>query len=257
MKNGIQVALAIALALAATSATAGVNGGGSNAKLSVDQPKLLVVGPVEAYDQKHLTAQILKQTVLLKQAIPLVVGDLVSVVGSTDANGAIVASTVKDQGLYVPGSSEVFLSGRVQTVNTSVGTAMVNGVSVDYTPLMANEVSVLRVGSEFTVSGTQPTLGGVVLAAGVNGGGMSAAGVNGGGKLAAAGVNGGGMSMAGVNGGGKLAAAGVNGGGMSAAGVNGGGKLAAAGVNGGGMSASGVNGGGKVVAFGVNGGGIN
>jgi len=179
MKNEITVALAIALAMAATSATAGVNGGGSNAKLSVDQPKLLLVGPVEAYDQKHLTARILKQTVLLKQAIPLVVGDLVSVVGSIDANGAIVASTIKDQGLYVPGSSEILLSGRIQTINASVGTAMVNGVTVDYTPLMSDDLSVLRVGSEFTVSGTQPALGGVVLAAGVNGGGMSTAGVNG------------------------------------------------------------------------------
>jgi hypothetical protein len=263
MKNGISVALAIAVVVAATSATAGVNGGGLSAKVSADQPALVVVGPVEAYDAKHLTARILGQTVLFQHAVDLAVGDSASVVGAFNASGVIVATSIKIEGLYVPGSSAVFLSGRVQKVNASVGNVTVNGVTVDYTALMANNQVAPSVGAQVTIGGTQPTLGGVVLASGVNGGGMSASGVNGGGKVAsgvngggmsASGVNGGGMSASGVNGGGKVAS-GVNGGGMSASGVNGGG-MSASGVNGGGMSASGVNGGG-MSASGVNGGGMS
>jgi hypothetical protein len=253
MKSGFSITLALAVVSAATSAAASVNGGGSYAKVNVDQPKLVVVGPVEAYDAKHLTARVLKQTVLLQHATGLVVGDAVAVVGTINASGAIVASDIKDEGTYVPGSSAIYLVGNIEKVNASVGTVVVNGVTVDYTPLLANELSAPKVGSEFTVSGIQPALGGVVVAASVNGGGMAAASVNGGGAKPAS-VNGGGMAAASVNGGGAKPAS-VNGGGMAAASVNGGGAKPAS-VNGGGMAAASVNGGGAKPAS-VNGGGIN
>jgi len=238
MKNGISVALAIAVLLAATSAIAGVNGGGSSAKISAEQPALVVVGPVEAYDAKHLTARILGQTVLFQHATGLSVGDSASVIGTINANGVIVATSVKNEGLYIPGSSAIFLSGRVQKVNASVGTVTVNGVTVDYTALLASNLVAPSVGTELAVGGTQPTIGGVVLAFGVNGGGNSAV---------TSGVNGGGMTTSGVNGGGnKAVTLGVNGGGMTTSGVNGGGNSAVTlGVNGGGMTTSGVNGGGN------------
>ncbi len=241
MKSGFSITLAVAVVSAATSAAASVNGGGSYAKVSTDQPALVVVGPVEAYDAKHLTARVLKQTVLLQHATALVVGDSVAVVGTINASGAVVASSIKDDGLYVPGSSAIYLSGNIEKVNTSVGTVVVNGVTVDYTPLLANELSALKVGSRFTVSGIQPTPGGIVVAASVNGGGASAASVNGGG-ISAASVNGGGAKPASVNGGG-ISAASVNGGGAKPASVNGGG-ISAASVNGGGAKAASVNGGG-------------
>jgi hypothetical protein len=241
MKNGISVALAIAVAAAATSATAGVNGGGLSAKVSADQPALVVVGPVEAYDAKHLTARILGQTVLFQHSIDLAVGDSASVVGVFNASGVIVATTIKNEGLYVPGSSAIFLSGRVQKVNASVGNVTVNGVTVDYTALMANNQVAPSVGAQVTIGGTQPALGGIVLASGVNGGGVTTSGVNGGGKVTS-GVNGGGVTTSGVNGGGKVTS-GVNGGGVTTSGVNGGGKVTS-GVNGGGVTTSGVNGGG-------------
>jgi len=171
-----------------------------------------VVGPVEAYDAKHLTARILGQTVLFQHATALAVGDSASVVGTINANGVIVATNVKDEGLYIPGSSAIFLSGRVQKVNAAVGTVTVNGVTVDYTALMANNLAAPSVGSDLAVGGTQPTIGGVVLASGVNGGG---------GKAVTSGVNGGGMTTSGVNGGGgKALTSGVNGGGMTTSGVN-------------------------------------
>ena len=203
MKSGLSITLALAVVSAATSAAASVNGGGSYAKVSTDQPTLVVVGPVDAYDAKHLTARVLKQTVLLPHAADLVVGDSVAVVGTINTNGAVVASSIKDEGVYVPGSSSIYLAGRIEKVNTSVGTVLVNGVTVDYTPVLAIELPTLKLGSGFTVSGIQPTLGGIVVAASVNGGGgMSAASVNGGGGMSLASVKGGGAKQSSVKGGG-------------------------------------------------------
>ena len=45
MKSGFSITLALAAVSAATSAAASVNGGGSYAKVNVDQPKLVVAGP--------------------------------------------------------------------------------------------------------------------------------------------------------------------------------------------------------------------
>ena len=270
MKNLLSVVGAVSVALAAHTAVAGINGGGSAKAVSADEPSLIVTGPVETYDAKHHSARVLGQTVALQHGVEVVVGDVVSVVGIAGTDGVIAATAVKDQGIYIPGSSAIFLSGRVQKLNKAVGAVTVNGLTVDFTALMATDIVAPAVGSKIQISGTQPSLGGVVLANGINGGGVAAAGINGGGMAAAgingggskavsAGINGGGMAAAGINGGGsKAVAAGINGGGMAAAGINGGGsKAVAAGINGGGMAAAGINGGGsKVVAAGINGGGM-
>ena len=218
MKHVLSVVVSVGVALAAGSAVAGINGGGSAKVAEADQPSLVVIGPVEAFDLKHHSARVLGQPVILHQGVELAVGDVVSVVGTTSADGPITAVSVKDQGIYVPGSSQIFLSGRVQKVNEAVGTVTVNGITVDFTSLMATDTVAPAVGSKVQVGGTQPALGGVVLATGINGGGNKA--------VVAAGTNGGGMSLAGINGGGNKAvvAAGINGGGMSLAGINGGGK---------------------------------
>src|SRR5882724_3252415 len=182
MKNGVSNCLAVAGALSAVSAyAAGINGGGTAAVVGTDSPALTVVGPVETYDAQHHVARILGQTVLIEQTLDLVVGNNVAVIGTTSPSGVIVATSVKDQGLYVAGASAIFLSGHVQKINSSVGTATVGGVTVDLTPLMANHVVAPAVGTKIQVGGTQPALGGVVIANGINGGGMSAAGINGGG----------------------------------------------------------------------------
>jgi hypothetical protein len=261
MKNGLAVVLAVTFALTAGSANAGINGGGtsapeingggSTASVTADQPSLRVIGPVEAYDAKHRSALVLGQTVFMREAVNLAVGDIASVVGTTSLDGVIMATTVKDEGLYIPGSSAIFLSGRVQKVNASIGTVTVNGITVDLTALMTDGPIAPAVGTDVQIAGTQPVHSGVVLANGINGGGVAAAGINGGGK-ALSGINGGGKAPSGINGGGK-APSGINGGGKAPSGINGGGK-APSGINGGGKAPSGINGGGKALS-GINGGG--
>ena len=252
MKNGVSGFLAVVAALGAATAHAGINGGGTEAAavVSTDQPTLRVTGPVEAYDAQHHTARILGQTVLVGRAL-LVVGDSVSVVGTTSTSGLIAATSIKDHGLYIAGASPIFISGQVQKVNSSVGTATVSGITVDLTPLMADSLVAPVVGSKVQVAGVQPALGGVVIAAGINGGGQNLTGINGGGT-ALTGINGGGTALTGINGGGT-ALTGINGGGTSQTGINGGGT-ALTGINGGGTALTGINGGGTALT-GINGGG--
>ena len=256
MKHVFSGVVAVGAALAAASAVAGINGGGSAKVVEADQPVLTVIGPVEAYNPKNHSARVLGQTVILQHAAEIAVGDTVSVVGTTGVDGVISATVVKDQGVYVPGSTTVFLSGRIQKVNKSVGTATVNGVTVDFTALLMTDSVAPAVGSEVQIGGTQPALGGVVLANGINGGGMSTAGINGGGVALATGINGGGLATSGINGGGVALATGINGGGLATSGINGGGVALATGINGGGLATSGINGGGVALATGINGGGL-
>jgi len=223
MKYVLSVVVTAGVALAAASAVAGINGGGSAKYTEADQPVLTVIGPVEAFDPKHHSARVLGQTVILQHGVELGIGDVVSVVGTSGADGVIAATTVKDQGIYVPGSSTVFVSGQVQKVNKSVGTLTVNGITVDFTALMATDAVTPAVGSKVQIGGTQPALGGIVLANGINGGGNNA--------VVASGINGGGTNA--------VVASGINGGGTEA--------VVASGINGGGNKA--------VVALGINGGG--
>ena len=161
MKNKGLVVAAVTLALGTVAAN-GSTGSASN--VSADQPTLKVVGPVEAYDAKRGVARVLGQTVVVARAGELAVGDSVSVIGTTGADGTVVASTVKDEGLYVAGSSQIYLSGKVQKVNAGVGTAVVNGITVDLTPLLADGEISPAVGANLQIGGTQPSPGGVVLA---------------------------------------------------------------------------------------------
>src|SRR5581483_8019081 len=185
---------------------------------------LLAIGPVESINPKSGIAIILGQQVLLPSALNLNVGESVAVFGKSLPDGRLQASLVRQEGNYVAGSTNILLTGTVQSMNAAVGHAVVSGVRV---------------------LGTQPSSHGVIIVSGVSGGGLSGfSGVSGGGH----GVSGGGFSgvsgggLSGVSGGGH----GVSGGGFS--GVSGGGF---SGVSGGGLS--GVSGGGH----GVSGGGFS
>src|SRR5581483_1683344 len=214
---------------------------------------LLAIGPVESINPKSGIAIILGQQVLLPSALNLNVGESVAVFGKSLPDGRLQASLVRQEGNYVAGSTNILLTGTVQSMNAAVGHAVVSGVSVDLTPMMSAGAVSLAVGSEVRVLGTQPSSHGVIIVSGVSGGGLSGfSGVSGGGH----GVSGGGFSgvsgggLSGVSGGGHGVSgggfSGVSGGGLS--GVSGGGH----GVSGGGFS--GVSGGGL---SGVSGGGLS
>jgi hypothetical protein len=164
MKSGLSVVLAVTLALVTATADAQTSGAVSAAKGAVEVPTLKVIGPVESFDAKHGVARVLGQTVVLHPAQQVTVGDVVSVVGTTAADGSITASILSDKGLYIAGASKIFLTGNVQKVNSALGTATVNGVTVDFTSLLANTQVAPKVGSAVQIGGTQPAVGGVVLA---------------------------------------------------------------------------------------------
>jgi hypothetical protein len=66
--------------------------------------------------------------------------------------------------LYVPGVSEVVLSGRVTAVDTSTGIASIGLHTFDYTSLLSNDTVDLKVGSLVRVRGTQPHAAQPILA---------------------------------------------------------------------------------------------
>src|SRR6266702_7268417 len=210
MKNQFSVMLTVTVMTSAAAAQAGISGGGM-ASVAGQVPTLLVVGPVEAVDLAHGTATILGQKVLVREPERLSVGYTAAVVGVAQPDGSLTASSIQMRGPYVPGASSVFLSGRVQKVDSGVGKATIGGLSVDLTALMSIGAVSPAVGSAVELAGTQPSFGGVVLASGISGGGLAAQGISGGGK-STSGISGGGLSTSGISGGG-LVALGISGGG--------------------------------------------
>jgi hypothetical protein len=245
-------------ALVSAAATVGHAAGGGTSGAS----ELLLIGPVEAVNTTQTRAVVLGQKISISPSEGVAVGDTVAVYGTESADGTISATRVQAQGLYVAGATTVFLAGVVQKVQPAVGHVVVNGLTVDLTPAMAQGAVLPTIGSEFSLLGTQPVGRGSVVVNGVSGSGLSANGVSGSGKLAN-GVSGSGRSANGVSGSGKVAngvsgsglsANGVSGSGLSANGVSGSG-LSANGVSGSGLSANGVSGSGKL-ANGVSGSGL-
>ena len=165
------------LMLAATVATivgaAGIAaaGTGGNASQSANEtPALVLIGPVNAVNPATGVAIVLGQKVFTSAAAELTVGDTVFVIGDINSDGSISAKAIQDAGVYVPGSTQILLTGVVQKVDNSVGRVTVGGVSVDVTPLMATQSVSLTKGSTVQVAGTQPVNGGLVLANGIGGG---------------------------------------------------------------------------------------
>ncbi len=251
MRTNLSAMLAIAVLGTVGSVQAGISGGGAALEVR-EEPTLLVIGPIESIDVKHGVAVVLGQTVLARGVETLSVGLTASVVGTMGADGAISATLIKTQGLYVAGATNVLLSGKVQKADSSIGVATVGGLRVDLTGLMSSNFTLPGIGARVQVSGTQPNQHGVVLAQGISGGGFSSAGISGGG-ITSKGISGGGFSAAGISGGG-ITSKGISGGGFSTAGISGGG-FTSKGISGGGFSTAGISGGG-FTSKGISGGGI-
>jgi hypothetical protein len=222
-------------ALVGAAATVGLAASGGGGVHDV----LLLIGPVEAINSIQTRAVVLGQKISIAPSQGVAVGNTVAVYGSESADGTITATKVVSQGLYVPGSTSVYLVGVVQKVQSSVGRVVVNGLTVDLTPAMAQGAAVPTVGSEFRILGTQPVGRGTVMANGISGSGLVANGISGSG-LSLNGISGSGLSVNGISGSG-LSANGISGSGKSVNGISGSG-LAANGISGSGLSANGISG---------------
>ena len=209
MNKLVSAIVTAAVAASVPMAYAGISGGG--AANSAQQTRLLLVGPVDSTNPKAGIATILGQKVSYSQAAKLAVGDSVAVFGYLQANGSLVATSIADEGQYVPGASVVFLSGKVTKSDSAVGQVVIDGLRVDLTATMSSGVVAPAVGAEIEVRGIQPNAGGLVVANGISGGGPTSLGISGGGSTSL-GISGGGSTSLGISGGGEKSA-GISGGG--------------------------------------------
>jgi hypothetical protein len=88
----------------------------------------------------------------------------VAVVAKLGNDGAMKEASLKilpDE--YVAGVSEVITSGRIKSVDSATGKAVVGGSLVDFVSLLSTHPVTLTKGDVAILRGTQPTLGGVVL----------------------------------------------------------------------------------------------
>jgi hypothetical protein len=225
MKGRLLSGAAVAVVLVTSNAVGGISGGGFAASSS----ELILLGPVEAVKEREGVVIVLGQKLAQRAVGSVEVGQTLAVFGSVSADGAFSVSGVQRLGLYVPGATNIVVTGVVQKVNIALGRAVVGGLSVDTTTL--DQPDAIAVGSLVQVGGTQPVSGGLMLAQGISGGGKVASGISGGGKVSS-GISGGGFTSSGISGGGKVAS-----------GISGGGKVSS-GISGGGFTSSGISGGG-------------
>ena len=90
-------------------------------------------------------------------------GDYVMVSGQISGAGTINADTVfRTRHRYIPGASEVFVTGIPTSVDFGEGSALIGGLTVDYTPSLGGS-DFEGIGAAITVIGTQPALGGMMI----------------------------------------------------------------------------------------------
>jgi hypothetical protein len=92
----------------------------------------------------------------------LEVGAFVAVEGTVISSGWYYADAVNvSDRMYIPGSTEVFVSGMISSVNRMNGTAQMGGLTIDYTPSLGG--SSAPSGDMWSFRGTRPSRGGVMI----------------------------------------------------------------------------------------------
>jgi hypothetical protein len=101
----------------------------------------VLAGPVEAIDMTNGVFLSLGQTVMASRNMlaGLKVGDFVTVGGSVAGPGWLYADALSvSSARYVPGATEVFVSGMLSSVDAAKGTARLGGLTIDYTASLAS-----------------------------------------------------------------------------------------------------------------------
>ena len=138
--------------------------------------KLLAVGPIETVSASESVARVLGQDFVFLAtpgAQDLIrsseEGDVVALFGELTEDGYLVAGGMKLSGQYVPGVSRVYLQGALTDVASSVGQLAIGQQRFDYAATLAagGTADAFRSGERVEISGTQPSIGGVVLASAI------------------------------------------------------------------------------------------
>ena len=125
----------------------------------------MLVGPVDSVNASEGTFTAVGQTVSFARdaLLGMQVGDYVMVYGSISGAGRVDATAIEfSSAMYIPGVSEVRVTGIPSSIDYSLGTVRIGGLNVDYTPSLGGN-TFGGVGAAVTVIGTQPALGGTML----------------------------------------------------------------------------------------------
>ena len=91
-----------------------------------------------------------------------------AVFGKIDGNGNLINAAMKIvDAQYIPGVSQVVLSGKIATLDASTARAIVQGITVDFTNLLASGNIDLKRGDIVTFAGTLPQKGQQLIATGL------------------------------------------------------------------------------------------
>ena len=135
----------------------------ANDALGIDANDVLS-GPVDRIDTINSVFESMGQIVMAsREALGrMSVGDLVSVEGSVVGPGWLYADNVSVSNTqYVPGATEVFVSGMLSSVDRAAGTARMGGLTIDYTPSLGAAGAPSEMMWSF--SGTRPVSSGVMI----------------------------------------------------------------------------------------------
>lgn len=124
----------------------------------------VLAGPVEAIDLANGTFVSLGQVVMTsgRELRNLRVGDFVAVEGSVMGPGWLYADAVTVTDIdYVPGATEVFVSGMLSEIDSAAGTARIGKLTIDYTPSLARAQAPSS--AMWTFRGTQPAVTGLMI----------------------------------------------------------------------------------------------
>jgi hypothetical protein len=124
----------------------------------------VLAGPVDAIDTINGVFESMGQVVMASQNMlaGMSVGDYVSVAGSVVSPGWLYADEVSVSGdSYVPGTSEVLVTGMLSSVDLARGTAQMGSLTIDYTSSLSS--SDAPSGPMWSFSGIQPLVSGVMV----------------------------------------------------------------------------------------------
>jgi hypothetical protein len=121
-------------------------------------------GPVDRIDAMNGVFESMGQIVMASRGAlaGMSVGDFVSVQGSIAGPGWLYADEVSVSDIqYVPGATEVFVTGMLSSVNRATGMAQMGGLTIDYT--MSLGAGSAPSDMMWSFSGTRPVSRGVMI----------------------------------------------------------------------------------------------
>ena len=125
---------------------------------------LILAGPVDSIDPINGVFVAVGQTVMASQGMlaGMNVGDFVSVNGSVVSAGWLYADTMSvSTGTYVPGASEVFVTGIPSSIDMAIGQAQLGDLTIDYTAALSG--GAVPSGLSLSFRGIQPVSRGLLV----------------------------------------------------------------------------------------------